>query len=251
MHNSLIVGAGKLGKRFYHYLQSQNHNTITLSKTAKTWSENHIQLDLSSDFKLPELPKLSYVFIIVAPNNRTEQAYKNTYIIMASRVLAEITKQHPSVHCVFLSSTSIYGVQQKGVINETIAPQPDGFRGEVMLQAEASIKKVHDSVSIVRASGLYSKQRERLIQSLQDPKQVVNDKWMNLIHEDDLCYWLLKAADQKWPLSIASDSVAFQRQHLVKDLKILPDENYRQFKSKYLENFVLVYPSIMSWYKCQ
>ncbi|NVJ65840.1 MAG: sugar nucleotide-binding protein [Gammaproteobacteria bacterium] len=252
MAKQLVIGTGKLGKRFYHYLESLGLSVITLSKSAKPWSKNHIQCDLlAKDFVLPTLPEVENLYIILAPSERTEAAYKATYIDAVANLLKQLKVQQPKLHCTFLSATSVYGSRQLGLIDEASSPLPDNFRGELLLEAEKQVKKLAPSSSIVRASGLYSRQRPRLTESLTNSENISNPKWLNLIHEDDLCHWLYQASYNQWPLSIASDGAPFTRAHLHEEKSKIQDEHYRQFKSQYLDFIQLKNSSFTEWLKDQ
>lgn len=252
----LIVGAGKLGQRFYRYLQSLDQPTITLSRSPKGWSEHHICYDLLNDQQaLPKLPKISKVFIILAPGERTETAYRQTYIAAVSNLIALLHQQQTDFHCVFVSSTSVYSGNTETVINEETRPQPDSFSGRILLEAEQNIKQLHTNTSIVRPSGLYSSQRQRLIDSLLDSSQRENPKWLNLVHEQDVCQWLWQAAIHQWPLVIASDGFPFQRKQLQEfqqslpdsTIPLQPDDSARRYQSLYLDQLKLQHPSIFHW----
>ncbi|ACV27949.1 sugar nucleotide-binding protein [Kangiella koreensis] len=255
---NLIVGAGKLGQRLYNHLKSLDQPTITLSRSPKGWSDQHICYDLLHDERaLPKLPRLSTVFIILAPGERTESAYRQTYITAISNLTSLLHQQQTDFYCVFVSSTSVYGGNTEPLINEQTKPLPDSFSGQTLLKAEQNIKKMHNNTSIVRPSGLYSSQRQRLIDSLLDPEQYQNSKWLNLIHEQDVCQWLWQTAVNQWPLTIASDGFPFQRKQLQSfqqslpnaDVPSLPDNSAKRYQSRYLDQIKLQHPSIFHWLK--
>ncbi|MBD3653459.1 sugar nucleotide-binding protein [Kangiella sp.] len=253
---NLIVGTGKLGRRFYDYLQSKKQSVITLSRSPKAWSKQHICYDLlKNDQAFPKLPQLNKVFIILAPGERSESAYRQTYITAVSNLVSHLHQQQTDFHCVFVSSTSVYAANTESVINEHIVPKPDSFSGQILLEAEKNVKSLHASTSIVRPSGLYSSQRQRLIDSLLDPAQYDNPKWLNLIHEQDICQWLWQAAINQWSLTIASDGFPFQRKQLqdfqqsLPDVETpsLPDHSAKRYLSLNLDQIKLQYPSIFHW----
>ncbi|MHC9511818.1 sugar nucleotide-binding protein [Kangiella sp. M94] len=256
---NLIVGTGKLGHRFYDYLQSLDQTAITLSRSPKAWSKQHICYDLlQNDLPFPQLPKLNTVFIILAPGERSEVAYRQTYIQAVTNLLTHLHQQQSDFHCVLVSSTSVFSGNPEFIINEQTEPQPDSFSGRILLEAEGNIKSLHPNTSIVRPSGLYSSQRQRLIDSLLDKAQYDNPKWLNLIHEHDVCQWLWQTAIYQWPLTIASDGFPFQRRQL-QDFKqaqtdrtehlINPSQTAKYYLSDYREQINLRYPSIFHWLK--
>lgn len=251
--NTLIVGSGKLGRRFYEYLVSEGEKPYTLSRSEKPWADKHIVCDLLKvSNTLPELPKLDNVYIMLAPDERTEQAYRQTYIHAVSRLIQELHKQQTEFHCTFLSSTSVYEGNLEPVIDESVKAKPLNFSGKTMLDAEKNVKSLHENTSIVRASGLYSKERSRMLDSLLDKAKYNDPKWLNLIHEDDLCYWLHLANQREVSLSIASDGNPFTRQQLqdyVAGKEKQPQEPPKQYHSVLLKRLSLKYPSIFNWFE--
>ncbi len=250
----LIVGTGVLGKRFYQFLSQGNKELFTLSKSYKAWSQNHIVYDLlGSDEALPELPKLKNVFIILSPTERTEAAYQTIYLDAIRNFIFQLHQQQKDFHCTFVSSISVYGAQQMGLIDEATITQPDNFRGRILLAAEKQLVALHPDTSVVRAAGLYSAKRKKLIQSLTDPKQKDNPKWLNLIHEQDLCHWLRQASQGQWQISLAADTRPFQRVALFDSSFVIEQRartgNYRKVYSRYIDNIKLKYPSFIDWYK--
>ena len=55
-----------------------------------------------------------------------------------------------------ISSTSVYGKQQYGLLTEEVEPKPDNFRGEIILKYEHRISSEIDAyTNILRFAGLY------------------------------------------------------------------------------------------------
>ena len=254
---NLIVGAGKLGQRFYRYLQSLEQTAITLSKKPKTWSQHHITYDLlQNEAPLPQLPALNTVFILLAPVERTESAYRQTYITAVTRLLTQLHRQHTAFHCVFVSSTAVFSANTETIISEQTPPQADSFSGKILLEAEQTITSLHPNTSILRAAGLYSSKRQTLLNSLLDAAQYDNPKWLNLIHEDDVCYWLWQTAIHRWPITIAADGFPFQRRHIqdfkhsiaTEELPLpAPFKASKRYLSQHREQMSLHYPSVFHW----
>lgn len=253
--HKLIVGTGKLGKRFFDYLKSNNETVYTLSRNPKSWSEQHICCDLLADKvsisqAISTLPNIAQLYIILAPAARSEGEYRKTYIDAVTNLLEGLESQQQSFHCTFISSIGVFSKDQLGTIDESTLPKPDNFRGEVMLEAEQNVLQKCSSVTIVRAAGLYSSQRLKLIESIMDVNQADNPKWLNLIHEQDLCRWIEKATNKKWSLTHASDAYAFQRKNYAKpcnSLALSKDKNFRCFKSQHFDQVELGFPCFSDW----
>lgn len=252
--NTLIVGTGKFGKRFYNYVNDKGENPITLSRSPKDWSDNHIAFDLhQAGNELPKLPILNEVFIILAPDEQDEINYRKTYLHAVSRLIQELHKQQDKFHCTFVSSTSVYSGNTEDMINESTDATAAKFSGKVLLEAEKNLLKLHPNTSIIRASGLYSSQRQKLLDSLLDSDKYTDPKWLNLIHESDFCHWLWYAAEREVTLCIASDGSPFTRRQLQDYLSsgTLPSrENADKiYQSALLKRMKLKYPSIFDWYQ--
>lgn len=246
-HKSLIVGAGVLGQRLHDYLHELSHDVITISKSEKEWSTKHYCIDLlNENCKLPQLPELDYLFIVLTPSVRDVDGYRDIYLTAVDNLMKQFPPSN-NVHCVFISSISVYGQMQTGTIDEGVTPIPDNFRGEILLEAEVALKSHCQSLSIVRAAGLYSNKREKLLHSLLDKNKATISKYLNLIHDDDLCQWIWQAAKSKWTLSIAADGAPFQRRDL-HSAQQYPATSYpRLFSSQFLSKIQLKHPSFRDW----
>jgi nucleoside-diphosphate-sugar epimerase len=94
------------------------------------------------------------------------------------------------------------------VVDEDTVPEPDGFRGEILLEAEQAARDWDGPVSVLRASGIYGPGRDRLIRLAAEGAPLApGDRWTNRIHRDDLAaairHGLLHPSPS--PLYLASD----------------------------------------------
>jgi nucleoside-diphosphate-sugar epimerase len=88
---------------------------------------------------------------------------------------------------IWVSSTSVYGDNNGDWVDETTAPNPVTFSGEILLQAEQIIQNLPCSSTAVRFSGIYGPGRSRLLSQVQAGKgrPKLPEQWSNRIHADD------------------------------------------------------------------
>lgn len=254
MNNCLIVGTGKLGKRFYSYLHEQAAFSIvyTLSRSSIDFNQQHIVADLvTADLSKQPLPKVNTLFIILSPSSREPDNYRNTYLKASEKIVKQLQSINPQLQTVFISSSSVYGSQQLGEINEETKPQPSSFPGTILLEAEARLKQLCYSLSIIRPSGLYSSQRSRFIAVLEQP--LTNEekplKFFNVIHEQDLCAIIYQSSQSKLALKVASDGQPFSKAEY-QEAQFKPSSNkthYRRIVSLHPTKNPLIYSSILRW----
>jgi nucleoside-diphosphate-sugar epimerase len=88
----------------------------------------------------------------------------------------------------FVSSSAVYGERGGGWVDEDTAPDPPGFNGTVLLQAERWLAAQPVTGIALRLAGLYGPGRLQLIDRLRAaqarvPRTQVH--WANRIHIDD------------------------------------------------------------------
>jgi dTDP-4-dehydrorhamnose reductase len=157
MKKVLIIGYGDLGQRISSTLP--DHQFIGISRS------NHVQ-DKNSEwlpwdwfsgepFKLKH-QEISTVIIILKPISFDEEGYQQGFLAAANSIMTNLNAQINYEQLVIVSSTRVYGNSNGQNITEEQTPQPENFRGKVILNYEAFIKaqsKVEPL--ILRASGLY------------------------------------------------------------------------------------------------
>ncbi|MGY8792463.1 MAG: hypothetical protein ACKVI9_02205 [Gammaproteobacteria bacterium] len=157
MKKVLIIGYGDLGQRISSTLP--DHQFIGISRS------NHVQ-DKNSEwlpwdwfsgepFKLKH-QEISTVIIILKPTSFDEEGYQQGFLAAANSIMTNLNAQINYEQLVIVSSTRVYGNSNGQNITEEQTPQPENFRGKVILNYEAFIKaqsKVEPL--ILRASGLY------------------------------------------------------------------------------------------------
>ncbi|MEM7587665.1 MAG: SDR family oxidoreductase [Acidobacteriota bacterium] len=183
----LIAGCGDVGTRLGLLLIERGHQVWGLRRHPDRLPPQlpGIAADLTDSAGLTRLPgDLDWVVTIVAADQSTEAAYRSAYVDGLRNVLAA-TASHGVV---FVSSTSVYGQDDGGWVDEGSVTEPGGFRGRLMLQAEELALTAERRSVVVRFGGIYGPGRTRLIDSVRSGEAVCFDDpkvYTNRIHVDD------------------------------------------------------------------
>lgn len=167
----LIIGQGNIGFALTNQLAKRNEPIITVSRTTKSYQHNHVvhlQMDARKLYQVADcLSQITHVVIIVSPGFDVGDrviAYQNSYVKICQTV-TKMADKLPNVRQVlFVSSTSVYGENAGEWINEHSPIHPNSPTARALYDAERVI--VHgfgDKAVIVRPSGIYGKNTERMI----------------------------------------------------------------------------------------
>ena len=102
------------------------------------------------------LNNVTYLVVMIPPGLRRNTG--SDYVLKMSHFLTEVEKSSVT-HCIFISSTSVYGNAQ-GIVTEKDLPQPENEAGRQLFQAEQLFFTSACQTSIVRFGGLFGGNRE-------------------------------------------------------------------------------------------
>ncbi|TBV14329.1 NAD-dependent epimerase/dehydratase family protein [Stutzerimonas kirkiae] len=151
-------------------------------------------LPVPGDFTQPACPDgwpagpIDYLLYSASPQRRDEDGYRLAYVEGLRNVLAWLALygQHPR-RLLFVSSVGVYGQHDGEWVDERSPTEPDGYTGQVMLEAERLALASGLPATLVRLAGLYHPSRPWLqgqvragMQAQQEPPQ-----YSNRIHRDD------------------------------------------------------------------
>jgi nucleoside-diphosphate-sugar epimerase len=150
---------------------------------------------------LPPVPAdTTAVVIAVAADSATEAAYRTAYVDGLANVLdaLERARQHDGValpslvrRVLYVSSTAVYGDAAGGWVDESTTPEPGGFSGRILREAEELLLKRLRGTGItpivLRLGGIYGPGRTRLIDQVRDGSAATpaQPRFTNRIHRDD------------------------------------------------------------------
>ena len=128
----------------------------------------------------------------MAADEPTEEAYRSAYLNGVAHVLDALDRDRVTPERVlFVSSTAVHGDAGGGWIDENTTPEPGGFSGRIMREAEELLLKRLDgtgtSAVVLRLGGIYGPGRTRLIDQVRTGSAVIPDqpRFTNRIHRDD------------------------------------------------------------------
>jgi len=255
MRKLLVVGQGNLGAPLAHHL-SQNYQTWGLSRTAPASDDESLVTPLLADLltmsSLTSCLKhhFDYIVYCVAPKVRSDSAYKETYVLGLTHLLACLKEQNilPE-RLFFISSTSVYHQCQGEWVDENSSVLPTTYSGKHLLDAENIALSADFPTTIIRFSGIYGRHRLRLIQqALVEPDGFLsaNPIYSNRIHQEDCIGFiehLINNAGMKNEADkacyIGSDSApapiqevrAFIRRAVRNRIEVMADERFSAFSA--------------------
>jgi nucleoside-diphosphate-sugar epimerase len=149
---------------------------------------------------------ITHVLYAPAPGERTPGAYAAVYPEGLRALLDALPGPGQLRRCVLVDSTAVWGPSDDWVDEDT-PPDPEDFRGALMLEAESTLRAhlpgprfPQATGTALRLSGLYGPGRLRLAEGLRAGRIAAPDgpgHWANRIHVDDAaraCVHLLTLA---------------------------------------------------------
>ena len=212
----LLAGCGDLGTEAGLRFAALGHRVVG-------WRRSPEKLPAAiegaaADLGSPNLPVIpadtTAVVIAVAADNPSEEAYRAAYVRGVAHVLDALERDGVTPERVlFVSSTAVYGDAAGGWVDEATDPNPGGFSGKVMLEAEELLHSRLSGTSAttaLRLGGIYGPGRTRLIDQVRSGSAVIPEdvRYTNRIHRDDAAaaiVHLATMADAPAPVYVGVD----------------------------------------------
>lgn len=186
----LLIGCGDLGQRVARRFLARGDDVHALRRhpPADDSGIHWLQGDITRADTLPPLPPgITRLIHLPAPGGRDVALYRGVFIDGLQNVLDALdTTQLRRI--VFVSSSAVYGEHHGDWVTEDTAPAPQGFNGQVLLEAEAALAARGLSSTALRLAGLYGPGRLQLIERLRNGAAgapMEPQHWANRIHIDD------------------------------------------------------------------
>jgi nucleoside-diphosphate-sugar epimerase len=214
----LLAGCGDLGTEAGLRFAAAGHRVVG-------WRRSPDKLPaeiegVATDLSTAELPRVpadtTAVVIAVAADVSTEEAYRSAYLNGVAHVLDALERDGVAPERVlFVSSTAVYGDAGGGWIDENTTPEPAGFSGRVMLEAEELLLNRLDGTEtspvVLRLGGIYGPGRTRLIDQVRTGAAVIpaQPRYTNRIHRNDAAgaiVHLLSRPDTPAPVYLGVDN---------------------------------------------
>jgi nucleoside-diphosphate-sugar epimerase len=210
----LIAGCGDLGMRVAELLRMDKDNIVfgirrhpPAIQTPE--SVQWIAADLTRPESLARIPEgITHLVFTAAPSERTELAYRATYLAGLQHVIQRI--QSPSLkRIIFISSTAVYGDHGQDWVNEDTPTNPAAFNGRILCETECWLHAygLHNHLSTIslRLSGIYGPKRTYLLDRLrlgQAAAPLSKEHWVNRIHIDDAAAAVVHVLGLATPASV-------------------------------------------------
>ncbi len=190
MSKILIAGCGDIGSRLAECLVEKGHTVTGIRRQGTLFPKDVMGITgdlVSMDLNL--LPDADIVFLIMTPQARRVDAYKEAYFNTAEKLVERYKPCESPPKVFFVSSTSVYGQNFGCVLDEQDTALPNSPTANVLIDTETLLTE-HLSATSVRFSGIYGPGRLRLIESIANKDVWKANQWTNRIHRDD-CVELL------------------------------------------------------------
>lgn len=202
----LIAGAGDVGMRAARRFATLGHPVIALRRHPPDEAPPGIRWvrgDLTDPASLAGLPAAGIVVYAPTPGARTEEAYRAVFVDGLRHLLAALPSAPSRV--VFASSSAVHGEHGGVWIDEDTPPDPPGFNGRLLLEAERYLAAAGVGGVSVRLAGLYGPGRIQLLDRLREGAAAVphgQGVYANRIHVDDAAAALVHVAGLAQPASL-------------------------------------------------
>jgi nucleoside-diphosphate-sugar epimerase len=184
-HHVLLAGCGDIGAHVGQLLHQAGHQVTGVRRNAHAARVPFpvIGMDLA-DPGTALLPAAQAVVIALTADSYDAAGYERAYR-QTLRGLAKALPQAPE-RVVLVSSTGALGEHDGQVVTEETEPRPERATGQVLLAAEQDVQELFDSVTVLRAAGIYGPGRTRTIDQVLRGNPVDHQRITNRIHRDDL-----------------------------------------------------------------
>ena len=186
----LIAGCGYVGTALAARLAGDGHAVWGLSRRPRALPAqvSPVAADLRDPGALADLPRgLDAVFYTASAAGGGEAAYRAAYVLGLGNLLDALERDGTPRRVFFTSSTAVYGQSDGSWVDETSAAEPTGYRGRILLEAEARLRAGPGEGCVVRFGGIYGPGRARLLERVRAGTATLpsGPEYTNRIHRDD------------------------------------------------------------------
>lgn len=187
----LLAGCGDIGSRTGLQLASQ-FDCYGLKRNPQSIPQPIAPIagSVTNAMRLREVLEEGFDVVVVTltPGEFTEKAYRESYVDGAATLVESIQcAGHKPKLVIWVSSTSVYGNNAGGWVDEQSPTAAQSFSGKLLLQAEELIATLPCATVIVRFSGIYGPGRTRMLNQVLAGRgrPAQPEQWSNRIHSDD------------------------------------------------------------------
>lgn len=187
----LIAGCGDVGGVLAARLLERGHGVFALRRTVAALAPGPrpVAADLTRPETLEAIPEgIDAVVYSAAADGYREAAYRGAYVDGVENLCALLHRRgEPVERFLFVSSTSVYGQDDGGWVDETSPTEPASFSGRLVLEGERRAAAGPWAGVAVRFGGIYGPGRNRLLERVHQGAPCAADPpaYTNRIHRDD------------------------------------------------------------------
>lgn len=173
MTNILLVGLGDLGHRIAGSALAAGHTVTAMRRSAQSvQGVTLIQHDATQPWPVTA-GSFTDLVLCVAPDDRTDNAYRHAYLTIAEQAQYWLQQQAQSPHVWLVSSTSVYGQHQGEWVNEDSPRLPDASTAKILVAAEDLWLQSGQPCTMLRPAGLYGPGREMMLRIARNGQQII------------------------------------------------------------------------------
>ncbi|MCV9994625.1 SDR family oxidoreductase [Paeniglutamicibacter sp. ZC-3] len=188
----LVLGAGDLGTEAGLRFAAAGHHVTAWRRRPEVLpaSFGTRRVDLGdAGTELPAIdPATDIVVFTPAAPERSEEAYRRTYLDATHRVLDALERDGVDPQRFLLvSSTAVYGDAAGGWVDEDTPISPRTETAQILAETEAAVRERATTPIILRLAGIYGPGRNHLVSQVRNGKARTPGEtvWTNRIHRDD------------------------------------------------------------------
>jgi nucleoside-diphosphate-sugar epimerase len=214
---TLIIGCGFLGRRVGRRLHERGETVLGTVRSAaragelRAWGVEPILADVLCPETLDALPAADRAVYCVGFDRAAGVAMRDVYVSGLHNALDRLAGRVGKL--VYASSTSVYGQDDGGWVDESSPTAPRHEAGRVVLEAEEVVGQFAEGrglpTVVLRFSGLYGPGRVVRREAIGRGEAIVGDpdRFVNWIHVHDAAAATVAALDRGRPgrLTLVSD----------------------------------------------
>jgi nucleoside-diphosphate-sugar epimerase len=215
---NLILGCGYLGRRVARLWMADGQSVSALTRhngsELRALGIEPGRGDVLEPDSLRDLPEAATVLYAIGLDRASGRSMRDVYVAGLGNVLDTLK---PCRRFIYVSSTSVYGQSDGGIVDEQSPAEPLEESGRIVLEAERLLRWKRPDAIVLRLAGIYGPDRLlRRRAQLQSNEPIAGDpeRWLNLIHVDDGARAILAAESRGIPgetYNIVDDEPATRR----------------------------------------
>jgi nucleoside-diphosphate-sugar epimerase len=204
----LIIGCGYVGHRLGTDLARLGHEVFGLRRSAAVEGGGIRPLvgDVSNPEDLGRLPlPFDWVVNTVSSGGGGSDDYRRVYLRGTENVIQWLSLSPPKKY-VYTSSTGVYAQDDGSAVGEASAAEGAAETGRILVEAERRLIRAAGACGfpavILRVAGIYGPERGHFFRQFLRGEAAIagnGDRWINMIHRDDVSGCIAAALDRGRP----------------------------------------------------